>query len=278
MHKSIGFIDYFLDEWHANNYPTWLKEASNGEITVDYAYGAIDSPLGGRTTDQWCSDMGVQKCDTIEELIEKSDYIIVLSPDNPEQHWDLCQLPLRSGKRVYVDKTFAPTAQIARDLVALAKENKTPMFSTSALRFAKERMELPEKEAEMIVLTGPGQPENYLIHQIEPMVAVLKDRAVEMMYNKTAGSANYVVNFESGKIGYAHLMGDGNFAATIKYADGAVASYANATEMFERLMQVMLHFFQTGEVGVDENETVWIAEILEAAKFAEENPGCWVEV
>ena len=71
MHKSIGFIDYFLDEWHANNYPAWLKEASNGEITVDYAYGKINSPLGGRTTDQWCSDMGVQKCDTIEELIEK---------------------------------------------------------------------------------------------------------------------------------------------------------------------------------------------------------------
>ena len=34
----------------------------------------------------------------------------------------------------------------------------------------------------------------------------------------------------------------------------------------------MLHFFETGEVGVDENETIWIAEILEAAKFAEENP------
>ena len=278
MHKSIGFIDYFLDEWHANNYPTWLKEASNGAITVDYAYGAIDSPLGGRTTDQWCSDMGIQKCASIEELIEKSDYIIVLSPDNPEQHWDLCQLPLRCGKRVYVDKTFAPTAQIARDLVALAKENKTPMFSTSALRFAKERMELPEKEAELIVLTGPGQPGHYLIHPLEPMVAVLKERAVEMMYNKTEGSANYTVCFESGKLGYAHLLGDGNFAATVKYADGTVASYGNATEMFERLMQVMLHFFETGEVGVDENETVWIAEILEAAQFAEENPGCWVEV
>ena len=52
MHKSIGFIDYFLDEWHANNYPTWLKEASKGEITVDFAYGAIDSPLGGRSTEQ----------------------------------------------------------------------------------------------------------------------------------------------------------------------------------------------------------------------------------
>lgn len=278
MHQSIGFIDYFLDEWHANHYPVWLKEASKGEITVDYAYGAIDSPRGGRTTDQWCADMGIYKCETIEELIEKSDYIIVLSPDNPEQHWDLCQLPLRCGKRVYVDKTFAPTAQIARDMVALAKENKTPMFSTSALRFARERMELPEKEAELVVLTGPGLPENYLIHQIEPMVAILKEKAVKVMYTRTASSSNYMVCFESGKIGYAHLLVDGNFAATVQYADGAVASYDKVTEMFERLMQVLLHFFVTGEGGVDENETIWIAEILEAARLAEQQPGCWVEI
>lgn len=24
--KKIGFIDYYLSEWHANNYPIWIKE------------------------------------------------------------------------------------------------------------------------------------------------------------------------------------------------------------------------------------------------------------
>jgi hypothetical protein len=24
--KKIGFIDYFLDEWHAENYPQWIEE------------------------------------------------------------------------------------------------------------------------------------------------------------------------------------------------------------------------------------------------------------
>ena len=23
---KIGFIDYYLDEWHANNYPDWFRE------------------------------------------------------------------------------------------------------------------------------------------------------------------------------------------------------------------------------------------------------------
>lgn len=26
--KKIGFIDYFLDEWHANNYPDWIRETA----------------------------------------------------------------------------------------------------------------------------------------------------------------------------------------------------------------------------------------------------------
>ena len=25
--KKIGFIDYYISEWHANNYPAWMKDA-----------------------------------------------------------------------------------------------------------------------------------------------------------------------------------------------------------------------------------------------------------
>ena len=25
--KKIGFVDYYISEWHANNYPAWIKEA-----------------------------------------------------------------------------------------------------------------------------------------------------------------------------------------------------------------------------------------------------------
>ena len=41
---KIGFIDYYLDEWHANNYPEWIKEASGGEMTVGYAFAETASP------------------------------------------------------------------------------------------------------------------------------------------------------------------------------------------------------------------------------------------
>ena len=50
---KVGFIDYFLDEWHANTAPKHLEEQSNGEVKVCYAYGEIPSPKGV-TSEQWC--------------------------------------------------------------------------------------------------------------------------------------------------------------------------------------------------------------------------------
>ena len=275
MAKKIGFIDYYLDEWHANNYPAWIEKASGGAYTVAYAYGEIDSPLGGKTTAQWCDAMHVERCESIDALIEKSDCIIVLSPDNPEQHWALCQKPLRSGKRVYVDKTFAPTAQIARDLFALAEENGTPMYSSSALRFSKELAELPEKDVRFVLLSGPGKPENY---QIEPMVALLRARPVRVLYAGVEGAASYTVEFADGKLGVANLLVEGPFQTTVKFADGAVVPIAESTETFDRLIAGMVRFFETGEVQVDARETVAIAAILEAAHKAEAVPGEWVAV
>ena len=276
--KKIGFIDYYLDEWHANNYPAWIDAASKGEYKVCYAYGEIDSPIGGRSTAKWCEDMGIEHIGTMEDIIEKSDVLILLSPDNPEMHWPLCQKPLRAGKRIYVDKTFAPTAEIAKNLFALADEHGTAMFSSSALRFAKELAELPEKEVSSVILCGPGDPSNYLIHQIEPMVSLIKEKATKVMYNGIKGTHSFTVMFENGKMGVANLLGGGAFQTTVKYDDGEVISIPESTETFDRLISAIVNFFETGSIPVEKNETIIIAEILEAAHKAEEVPGTWVEI
>ena len=90
-------MKHYLDEWHANNYPAWIREASNGKAEVAYAYALIDSPRGGMSTTEWCSRNGIAQCATIKEVVEKSDAVVVLPPDNCEMHEKLCQLSLRSG-------------------------------------------------------------------------------------------------------------------------------------------------------------------------------------
>ena len=64
----------------------------------------------------------------------------------------------------------------------------------------------------------------------------------------------------------------------VKFSDGEVVSIPESTETFDRLIAGMIRFFGTGEVQVDKNETITIAEILEAAHKAEEVPGTWVVI
>ena len=33
--KKIGFIDYYISEWHANNYPSWIKNYCK-KVGLDY--------------------------------------------------------------------------------------------------------------------------------------------------------------------------------------------------------------------------------------------------
>jgi hypothetical protein len=64
--------------------------------------------------DVWCAEQRVRQADSLKQVVRECDAIIVLSPNNMEFHEELADLPLRSGKPVYVDKTFAPTVAGAR--------------------------------------------------------------------------------------------------------------------------------------------------------------------
>ena len=196
---KIGFVDYYLDEWHANNYPQWIREASGGTMEVSLAFGLIDSPIGGRTNAQWCADMGIPQAKSIAEVVEACDAIVVLSPDNCEMHEQLCQLPLRSGKPVYVDKTFAPDLETAQRIFAIAEESHTPCYSTSALRYAEEYQGLEGIKA--ISTWGPNEFETYSIHQLEPVMMLMGADAARVMY--LPGEGWYTLAIES--VSYTHL-------------------------------------------------------------------------
>ncbi|MBQ5843120.1 MAG: Gfo/Idh/MocA family oxidoreductase [Clostridia bacterium] len=279
MAKKIGFIDYYLDEWHALNYPQFIKEATDGEFEVAYAYAEMDKP-GGMTTDQWCEKYGVQRLDSIDEVVEKSDCLIVLSPDNPERHWDLCQKPLRSGKRVYVDKTFALEKSTAEALVKLAEENNTPFFSTSALRFADELKDIDREGICFINSRGPGNFDTYSIHQIEPIVVLMGSKAKRIM---SVGSGKYesmVIEFEGNRSIVMSQYGwtGVDFSMLVNYEDGKTVTVPQMSNTFPNFIKAMCDFFKTGEIKAAHDETVAIMGIIEAGNKALANPNTWIEI
>ena len=138
MKKKIGFIDLFIDEWHANNYPKWISGSKYADDFELYMAWEQKTKTGLRPLEKWCADFNVTPAKSQEQLIEECDGIIVLAPSNPEVHEELGHLALQSGKPVYMDKPFAPDRATAERIFEWADKHNTPLFSSSALRFSDE--------------------------------------------------------------------------------------------------------------------------------------------
>ncbi len=275
--KKIGFIDYYLDEWHANNYPAFFENVVGDEMKVCYAWAKIDAP-NGMTNKEWSEKYNIPLLNTMEEVIEKSDYIIVLSPDNPEMHLELTDLPLKSGKPVYVDKTFAPTLADARKIFENADKHGTPCYSSSALNFTPELKNVKKEGITRINSVGSGRFEIYAIHQIEQIVNLMGPDAKRVMYLGKSDHPAMLIEFSNGRIAQINHFMDQPFSMSIGYEDGTTASMRVDSDFFGECLSSMAEFFRTSEIPVPHSQTLAVIAIIEAGNKARNNPYEWVEV
>ena len=276
--KKIGFIDYYLDEWHANNYPEIIKKISDGRYEVCYAYGKIDSPIGGMTNKEWSEKYNIPLLDTIEEVIEKSDLLIVLSPDNPEMHEELTDLPLKSGKLVYVDKTFAPDKETAERIFANADAHGTTCFSSSALRFVTELKVVEKSKIAKIYSEGPGFYDTYSIHQIEPVVMLMDCRAKRVMALDDEKHPAIVIEFEDGRLAQIYQHRQADFKITVVDDDNNGVDYPVKSDYFGLFMEALVEFFDTGKIPASHEQTIDVIAIREAGVRALKTPFNWIDL
>lgn len=283
--KKIGFIDYFLDEWHANNYPEWIREncrAMGRDCDLSYAWAETNRP-GGLDTSVWCNKYGVEALTSIAELVEKSDYILVLSPDNPEQHEKLSRIPLMSGKPVYIDKTFSPDLLSGVRMFDLADKYATPMFSSSALRFAKEFSSYPDSKInrtslEYVATLGPGRFENYSMHQLEMIVSLMGSGVNRIKCLSTNHARLLALEYAEGRRASMLQMQDVPFQASLQLKTGEGIFINECSDIFPRLIHAMLDFFETGKPPVSKEETLEVMALLEAGFKAVAKDDTWVAI
>ena len=278
MAIKVGLIDYYLDEWHANNYAQFFRDWAP-QLEVACAWAKMDSPLpGGMTSKEWEARHGIPVLDTMEAVIEKSDVLIVLSPDNPEMHEELCELPLKSGKRTYIDKTFAETKESAERIFAMAEAGQTPCYSTSALFFAREYQPCYAKEPVVIDSVGPGLFPIYSIHQLEPIVAMF--RGAKPIRAMSVGSKDYpmaVIEFEGGKRAkIATFEPGGCFGMNIAYSDHSFEYVQAGWDFWAGFTKELAVFFETGKIPVPHENTLSVISAREIAIKALDRPFEWI--
>lgn len=275
---KVGFIDYYLNEWHADNYPELFKKVSDN-VEVVCAYGHIQPPIEGRiSNEEWSKKTGIPLKASIEEVIESSDCLVVLSPDNPEMHEELCRLPLSSGKLTYVDKTFATGRAEAERIFENADKHGTKCYSSSALFFADEYQALETKAVSSIQTMGPGAFSNYAIHQVEPIVKVMGTGAKRVMCVGTITPA-FVIEYADGRQARFSHFGGSPFTMSVSYSDKPESSHIKVeSDFFGNCIKSMVNFFETGEIPVSHENTIEVISILEAARKGLFTPFEWINI
>lgn len=279
--KTIGFVDYYISEWHANTYPQWIKEIcerTGKEYSVRYAWAEKDvSPVDGRNTDEWCRAFGVEKCETLGELCRKSDYILVLAPSNPEKHLEYAKEVLTYGKNTYIDKTFAPDFATAKQIFDIAAQYGTKFFSTSALRYADEIVPLAGSRF-VLTFGGGSNLEEYIIHQIEMVVSMIKEKAAYARVENQGNEYLCTVRFEHGARATMIFSPSLGFSVCVTDGEGRSRCEKIRSDYFRHLLADILRFYEEGTVSFDGGQTLEVMKIREAVLRAKEQGGEWVKI
>ncbi len=280
--KKIGFIDYYIDEWHAKMYPGWIRESSlNDRFELALAWEET-TPEGKMPLADWCRDMNVNQATSIEQVVAECDCICILSPDNSERHENLADLALRSGKPVYIDKTFAPSLAAAKRMFAKAEEYSTPLMSSSALRYDASLNEalasMTEPVNSVLTIGGGGSFEIYAVHQLEMLVKALGTGATRVMQSSNGISHNMVIEYPDQRRGAFNFIPGQGFQAVLQYGDSQSISLNQINGFFPLFIDAMLLFFDTGVSQVPQAETLEIAALIEVGCTALKTPGKWIDV
>ena len=274
--KTIGFIDYFLNEWHANEYPAMIQaynEKHGTDYQVKYAWAEMDVP-GGMTTDEWCAIHGTEKCASIQELCEKCDHVFVLAPSNPEKHLEYAKAVFDCGKSPYIDKTFAPDFATAQAIYDYAEKCGVKFFSSSALRYADELNAYTGGAKAIFTLGGGSNFDEYVIHQLEMIVKCLGVGAQKVCYHKNDSQEWAEISYADGR--YARMMfAQGMpFVATVSDEEGTKYLPIHSA-FFDNLIADIFHFFETGKTSFCKCETLEVMKIREAVIQAKSGAGVW---
>ena len=280
---KIGFLDYSLNNYHANKFHMLLTgKVGAGEVQLVAAHET--NPTG----DDWCAAKGVPRASSAQEVVDKSDAIIVLAPDNSSRHLELGQIAYKSGKPVFVDKYLATTTEDAKEIVRLAAASKSPLMSSSSLRYSVELEELVSRIGNEPILAlfsrGIGKWGGYACHSVAPALRLLGTR-IKRVIDTGSGNVHLVTLDDGNRHSSIELRESENQMEATPWQVGVligknydVVTISKYDEFYENLMKETVKFFKSGKSPISTEEMLETVAIEVAATESAAKGGVWVDV
>lgn len=289
---KLGMVG--LDTSHCPAFTELLNDPGNryhvpgARVTAAFPGGSREFSLSrdrvGGITARMRDDFGVPIVDSIEELAQRVDAVLIESVDG-RQHRSQFERLAPFGKPVFIDKPLATSSGDARAIYRLSDEHRAPVFSASALRYAAG---LPSAEPAGAVrgcfCYGPAAILEdfpglfwYGIHAAEILYAMMGGGCREVVVNSDSLADTVVGTWEDGRTGvlFGHrIEGAGGFGCTVFHSGGVRSGAASADPpYYAQLLPRVVEFCRTGRPPVDQGETFEVIAFLEAAERARET-GC----
>ncbi len=282
---KVGMIG--LDTSHVKIFTELLHDSAHpyhvlgGRVTVASPSPSLDMELSHTRVDEYTTLLrdhyDVSIVETAEHVANQSDLILITSVDG-SKHLDFFKRIVSYRKPVFIDKPLTLSIQEAKEIFSLAEHYKTPVMSSSSLRYADSLVKtLQEKGAPNgVYLSGPTPIINdmpgyfwYGIHMVEMLVTMLGVNVKEIHVHNNERNEVITAEWEDGHIGIikGENIWHSRFEAFLHYEDETVhlPIYQDPKPYYASLLEEVIEFGRSGVCPIDQKETLAIICLIEEA-------------
>jgi predicted dehydrogenase len=289
----IGMIG--LDTSHVIAFTKLINnsQAEHGcKVVVGYSGGSPDIPSSADRVENFTNQLrdkyGVEIVDTIEELCQKVDGVLLESVDG-RPHLKQAIPVIKARKPLFVDKPMAGSLADVIEIFRLAKQNNIPCWSSSSLRYSPAIVELKKNKTAGDVLGcdtfGPCSLEEhhpdlywYGVHAVEMLFTIMGPGCKSVRRVQSDNYEHVVGVWEGGRIGTFRGLKTGKkgYGFTVYGTKGVIQG--GKFGGYDPLVADVIKFFKTGNIPVPAEETIEIFAFMSAADESKAKGGAAVSI
>ncbi|HTD94961.1 MAG TPA: Gfo/Idh/MocA family oxidoreductase, partial [Chitinophagaceae bacterium] len=219
-------------------------------------------------------DMGVEIVASIDELLSKTDAIL-LNTNDGRLHLEQALPVLKAGKRMFIDKPLAASLPDVLAIFAAAEKYHCPVFSSSSLRYIENASGIGMDQIGKIMGADTYSPAT--IEKTHPDLFWYGIHGVELLYTAMGTGCSTVVRisenetdvvvgtWRDGRLGTFRgtRTGPHEYGGIVFGEKGIVR--LQPPNGYGSLLQKITGFFDTGIPPVSPAETIEIYTFMEAA-------------
>ena len=227
-------------------------------------------------TKQIQKEYGVEIVDSIDKLLDKVDVVLIESVDG-RPHLDQVIPVMKAGKKVFIDKPIAGSLADVLMIFQLAQQYKTPIFSSSSLRYATN-IRAAKSDPKLGKVLGcisyspceiePHHPDLfwYGVHGCETLYTIMGTGCKSVVRTHTKDTDVVTGVWEDGRVGtYRGLRSGTKGYGTVIFGEKSDITTSSPVGGYRPLVVEIAKFFRTGVAPVSAAETIELFAFMEAA-------------